>query len=211
MDFINEIHNIWMVSVWLHNVPLILIQISNIGCDSYKFVNLKIELKPKVFLKRFKASEVGTHLWHSHSGLQRADGVFGPIVVHEYENDNPYLETYHYDLPEHVITVNDWINETSIAKFSGHHHNDGNNKPNTILINGKGVLNDFNLNGTRIQTPRATFYVEKGKRYRFRVINAGILYCPIEISIEGHSLVVIASDGKYVDPFITDTFIIYAG
>lgn len=155
---------------------------------------------------------MGTHLWHSHSGLQRADGVFGPIVVREYESDNPYLAEYDFDLPEHVITVNDWTNETSIGKFSGHHHNDGDNKPSSILINGKGVLANFlNPQGDRVQTPRAVFHVEKGKRYRFRVINAGILYCPIEISIEGHSLKVIASDGNFLEAFRTETFVIYAG
>ena len=163
-------------------------------------------------MSRFNANEAGTHFWHAHSGLQRADGIFGPIIVHEYEYDNPYLNAYDHDLQEHVITVNDWINETIIAKFSGQHHNDGGSRPNSILINGKGVFQDFyDQNRKRIQTPKEVFYVEQGKRYRFRVINAGILYCPIEFSIEGHSIEIIASDGHYVQPFITETFIIYAG
>lgn len=150
-------------------------------------------------------------MWHAHAGLQRADGVFGPIVIHEYEHDNPYLNYYDYDLQEHVITVNDWINDTSIAKFSGHHHNDGDNKPSSILINGKGVLKEFNLNGTKLYTPRALFSVEYGKKYRFRLINAGILYCPIEFSIDKHNLTIIASDGKYFEPYEVESLIIYAG
>lgn len=118
-----------------------------------------------------------------------------------------------------MITVNDWINDTSIAKFSGHHHNDGDNKPSSILINGKGVLKEFipilnnskQNNDNKLYTPRALFTVEYGKRYRFRLINAGILYCPIEFSIDKHNLTIIASDGEYVEPYEVESLIIYAG
>jgi L-ascorbate oxidase len=174
------------------------------------------------FEYRFYANDYGTHLWHAHAGLQRADGVFGPIIIHEYEKDNPYLNNnnnnkyyYDYDLEEHVIVLNDWINETSISKFAGHHHNDGDNKPNSILINGKGILKQFNSNNNNessiIYTPRALFYVESNKKYRFRLINAGILYCPIEFSIDNHNLSIISSDGKYLELYEVESLIIYAG
>ena len=165
------------------------------------------------FEYRFYANDYGTHLWHAHAGLQRADGVFGPIIIHEYEKDNPYLNKYYdYDLEEHVIVLNDWINETSISKFAGHHHNDGDNKPNSILINGKGILKQFNSNNLSIiYTPRALFYVESNKKYRFRLINAGILYCPIEFSIDNHNLSIISSDGKYLELYEVESLIIYAG
>lgn len=160
------------------------------------------------FEYKFKASEFGTHFYHAHSGLQRADGVFGHLIVREYDKNNVHLDKYDFDLIEHVISVNDWLNNTSIAKFSGHHHNDGDNKPNSILINGKGVLND---NGNSIEMPRAEFFVKSGKRYRFRLINAGVLYCPIEFSIDNHRLIVIASDGKPLEPYNVESLIIYAG
>jgi len=137
--------------------------------------------------------------------------VFGAIIVHENEKNNPYLNVYDYDLKEHVIIVNDWINDTAIAKFSGHHHNDGDNKPSSILINGKGTLKGFNSSGQIIQAPRAVFSVNYGKAYRFRLINAGILYCPIEFSIDEHNLTIIASDGDYLEPFEVESLVIYAG
>lgn len=37
-------------------------------------------------------------------------------------------------------------------------------------------------------------------RYRFRLINNGILDCPITVSIDNHTLLVIASDGNSVQP-----------
>ncbi len=126
------------------------------------------------FEYEFDAVDVGTHFWHAHAGTQRADGIFGALIVREYDTQNADL--YDYDLASHIIVVNDWINETSISKFSGHHHNDGDNKPTSMLINGRGAYARFSPN--RVETPRATFRVTHGKRYRFRLINAGWLYCP---------------------------------
>jgi len=164
------------------------------------------------FEYRFEADTAGTAFWHAHAGLQRSDGFFGPMIVHKYTDQNPHAGLYDYDLPEHVITVNDWLNNTSIEKFAGHHHNDGDNKPRSILINGKGVLQDlYDSAGRLFQTPRAVFTVEQGKKYRFRMINAGILYCPIEVSIDGHNMTVIASDGSDVEPYEVESVIIMAG
>jgi FtsP/CotA-like multicopper oxidase with cupredoxin domain len=119
---------------------------------------------------------------------------------------------YDYDLVEHIITVNDWINETALTKFISHHHNDGDNKPTSILINGKGAFHKFiTQNGDTFTTPRAQFSVKHGYRYRFRVINAGFLYCPIQISIDNHNLTIIATDGRLVEPVEIQNFIIYAG
>jgi len=147
--------------------------------------------------------------------LQRADGIFGPLIVHQYETDNVHIDKYDHDLPEHVIVLNDWLHETSINKFAGHHHSDGDNKPNALLINGKGVFKKFTVTNNNLtielQTPRERFYVEYGKKYRFRVINAGVLYCPIELSIDDHNLTVIASDGRSVEPVDVTSLIIYAG
>lgn len=36
----------------------------------------------------------------------------------------------------------------------------------------------------------------QGRKYRFRLINAGYLNCPIEISIDKHNLTVFNSDGN---------------
>ena len=107
--------------------------------------------------------------------------------------------------------MNDWLNNTSIEKFAGHHHNDGDNKPRAILINGKGILQTIWDDGQEYETPRAIFTVQKDMRYRFRMINAGILYCPIEISIDRHNLTIIGSDGNDVKPYEVESLIIMAG
>lgn len=62
-----------------------------------------------------------------------------------------------------------------------------------------------------IYPPYEVFRVENGSKYRFRTINAGFLNCPLEISIDNHTLLVIASDGHYFEPVMVDTLVTYAG
>uniref|UniRef100_A0A182JMG1 Multicopper oxidase n=1 Tax=Anopheles atroparvus TaxID=41427 RepID=A0A182JMG1_ANOAO len=60
--------------------------------------------------------------------------------------------------------------------------------------------------------PLKVFHVDKGRRYRFRLINAEFLNCPVELSVENHNLTVIASDGFGIQP-VEDlgSFVSYAG
>uniref|UniRef100_A0A182N4J6 Multicopper oxidase n=1 Tax=Anopheles dirus TaxID=7168 RepID=A0A182N4J6_9DIPT len=60
--------------------------------------------------------------------------------------------------------------------------------------------------------PLAVFHVDKGRRYRFRLINAEFLNCPVELSVENHNLTVIASDGFGIQPLEDlGSFVSYAG
>nr|XP_029736390.1 L-ascorbate oxidase-like [Aedes albopictus]XP_029736391.1 L-ascorbate oxidase-like [Aedes albopictus] len=218
------------------------------------------------FRYTFKADNAGTHFWHSHTGMQRGDGAFGPLIIRR-DND-PQQIMYDHDLSEHVITVQDWGHVAGNQMFIAHHHSTGDNKPPNILINGRGKyfkrypkitasagagnkgmgndaeliqsspskglkqvnarLSNTSLRRTKRQSrtvnfnavvvpesehiPLKVFYVEPKKRYRFRLINAEFLNCPVELSVEGHNLTVISSDSFDVNP-VEDlaSFVSYAG
>ena len=81
----------------------------------------------------------------------------------------------------------------------------GKNNADNILINGFGRFQDS------FPTPYATFDVQSGYRYRFRIISPGFTLCPIQVSIENHTLVLIASDTNSIEPIRVDSFIIHAG
>jgi len=148
-------------------------------------------------------------MWHAHSGIQRSDGVFGPLIVREYEKKNPLAKLYDFDLPEHVVTTIDWFNTSSLNKIVSNYAG-VDSSANSILINGKG-RGQLNLNEKMSETPREIFHVENGKKYRFRFIYPGITMCPIEISIDNHNLTVIASDGRLLEPYEVTSFVIYPG
>jgi L-ascorbate oxidase len=170
-------------------------------------LNIK-EFNLKLFILRYYAYDYGTHWWHSHMNLQRGDGVFGALVVRQYEKDNAHKELYDFDVSQHIIVINDWINGTSVENFRISF-----NLATGLLINGRGqgkVFVNESENAT-IKTPRSTFYVKKNFRYRFRLLNLNFLNCPVEFSIDNHNITLISSDGKSVEPVEVDSFISYPG
>ena len=59
--------------------------------------------------------------------------------------------------------------------------------------------------------PRSSFAVKYGSRYRFRVLNTGVQYCPLELSIDKHNLTVISTDGNPVEPITLKSFYVMPG
>lgn len=60
-------------------------------------------------------------------------------------------------------------------------------------------------------TPFEVFTIDSGRRYRFRLISNGLLYCPKHISIDDHNLTVIATDGTPIEPIEVESLIMYNG
>ena len=98
-----------------------------------------------------------------------------------------------------------------------------------LLVNGKGRLsvgefmnnNKYNLSGLLKSNvfednhwdklPVSTFFVTKGKRYRFRVTYYSFDVCPIVVSIEEHDMLIISSDASSIKPERVKSFIIHSG
>lgn len=178
--------------------------------DGVPYVSQCPILPGSTFRYDFIATEAGTHFWHSHSGFQRGDGVFGPLIVRTPPKANWHKDLY--DIDEHIIQISDWTHELGIDKFLNHHYAGGDNKPPNILINGLGRFT-INRNGNNISAimPTAIFTVKQNTRYRFRLVNAEFLNCPIEISIDNHTMRVISSDGRDIEAVEAESLVSYAG
>lgn len=158
----------------------------------------------------FYANTSGTHLWHSHVGLHRASGVFGSIVVRQAED--PHRGLYDTDFPEHVIVLSDWGHTSVATQFSGRHHGQGDDYARTILVNGKGRNSAAELEGVEaVQLPLEVIQVTPGLRHRLRFVGGMGLNCPVVVSVDGHQLTLIATDGNPIVPFTMDSFVIYSG
>ena len=144
------------------------------------------------------AIDTGTHLYHSHSGIQRADGLFGAIIVRD--KDDIHSKLYDFDLPEHVVVFNDWFTSgTAQEKIDAFKYDRKNlAEPEAILINGRGTFKGATTEQMAIK--RNVFKVSRNKRYRFRFISAGVVACPLQISIQDHTFSVISSDGQALRP-----------
>ena len=72
----------------------------------------------------FEAYPSGTHYYHSHAGLQSAEGIFGPLIVHSNVADDPVYDLYDHNCEEkphahceHVVTINNWMTKTYTARY----------------------------------------------------------------------------------------------
>ncbi|XP_076753813.1 uncharacterized protein LOC143425148 isoform X1 [Xylocopa sonorina] len=141
------------------------------------------------FQYKFRASAAGTHLWHAHAGTDVGNGIFGALIVKQADIKDPQRALYDVDDPNHVVLISQWQHSPEIA------FTEGRAKPATILVNGRGRQPD----GPRV--PLTMFTVVPGRRHRFRVANAGGAgSCPITMSVDAHSLLLIALDGQPVEP-----------
>ncbi|KAH8334541.1 hypothetical protein KR059_011251, partial [Drosophila kikkawai] len=222
------------------------------------------------FRYSFPADLSGTHFWHSHTGMQRGDGVFGALIIRKPKIAEPHGSLYDFDLSEHVMTVQDWIHDTGASIFSFHHHSRGDNKPHNLLVNGRGRYYNRiwaeakqvhrrteerttqpldplpksqvdlvqtlprqarlaksnstklfpvhsrqkrgNLNEIPLElVPHQVYNVRRGFRYRFRIINAEYLNCPIVVSVDGHNLTAINSDGFDIEAMEVGSIVTYSG
>ncbi|XP_039951037.1 uncharacterized protein LOC120768422 [Bactrocera tryoni] len=291
------------------------------------------------FRYRFRAENSGTHFWHSHTGMQRGDGVFGALIVRRPRAMEAHAHLYDFDLSEHKMILQDWVHTPGVSIFSSHHHSRGDNKPVNLLVNGRGrfyyaiwdqakkearagavdkpniqedktvtpkpttttttttttpttsttpltfvlnqseVADQYDLTPSQIellhppndtsrdnmrlrnineisrlthvaqqppqsdrsdsepevefdltaqptnvqrtkravddiqlhQMPLQIFHVRRGFRYRFRIINAEFLNCPIALSIDNHTLLAIHSDGYDFEPLEVGAIVTYAG
>ncbi|XP_046680742.1 laccase-1-like isoform X2 [Homalodisca vitripennis] len=161
-----------------------------------------------VFRYTMQVTNPGTHFWHGHTGWQKSSGVFGPLVVRSAPSAEDSL-LYDFDLSEHTIIINDWTRVTDMDKFQFFVQSNGNKSPEAIFVNGMGRY--FNDSIPLTHTPLAVFTVQKGFRYRFRLINSGAHDCPVDLNIDGHPITAIASDGSDIEPVTVDSLVSYAG
>ena len=188
----------------------------------------------------FKAYPPGTFWYHSHSGAQRTDGMYGGLIVLEGSNTTQQdLGMEFEDLPDsHTISFLDWQREESLDLFSKIHSkiryfptadvpvdrvptsSDEFYRPTQAADgSGIGVLKYWSglINGRGVhssvplnQSILSIFEVDEGKSYRFRLIGAQSVYA-YNFSIDAHRLTVIATDGYFIKPVETDFLIIHTG
>ncbi|KAI1123693.1 multicopper oxidase [Nemania abortiva] len=156
----------------------------------------------KSFTYKFRAELYGTSWYHSHYSAQYSGGLFGPMVVYGPSNAK-------YDLDLGPIMVNDWwhqdyltvVEEVMSPDFQGRTFSDNN------LINGR-----MNFDCSTVaagDTTKCTdnaglskFKFQSGKTHRLRFINAGSDGVE-RISIDNHTMTVIANDFVEIKPYDT--------
>ncbi|CAH0406363.1 unnamed protein product [Chilo suppressalis] len=145
------------------------------------------------FQYKFRASSVGTHMYHAHSAADAADGLAGALVVRQSPRLDPLHELYDVDSTDHTIFIAEWGH--SMGPLAGMMSNLPNAE--SLLINGKGKTTES------ADAPLSKFKVEYGKRYRFRLAyGGGSKSCSVKFSIDQHDIKLVALDGHRIEPEI---------
>ena len=184
----------------------------------------------------FKAGPSGTFWYHSQMGSQRANSLFGALIVREKQINYPIS---FIDYPaSHTITVMDWYQQdpeeffrhikfgmgwiVDLPPFTAPSDLDPSNGYNltrgpdnvdigtnpfwSALIHGNGRHPDVAYERSRLQI----YEVEPNSIYRFRLIHTGTMYA-FRFSIDGHKLKVMATDGYLVAPVEVDYIALHGG
>ncbi|CAG8443210.1 14651_t:CDS:2 [Acaulospora morrowiae] len=147
-------------------------------------------------------TQSGTYWYHSHFFSQYVDGLKGPIVIHD-PND-PHKNKF--DL-EYVMTVSDWYHNPTgspgmLPLFRSKNYFGVDPLPDSGEISGVGHYNC--TIPTCDPSEFATYNVQSGKRYRFRIINMSAM-SHFRISIDQHPLTVIEVEGTAIEPITVDS------
>ncbi|XP_019638279.1 PREDICTED: L-ascorbate oxidase-like [Branchiostoma belcheri] len=170
------------------------------------------------FTYRFKAEPAGTHWYHGHMGSQKVDGLYGAFIVHK--NSMPtkpslplFLQDWWHEDFNNIDVDNGFMdrmlgpgryfvtNQERAFMFDGSlltaiRFESG-------LINGRGRSNNNSAPLTRCD-------ISPGETLRLRLIHAGAEYT-FRLSIDAHSMTVVAADGHDVTPVQVQSILVFPG
>lgn len=77
--------------------------------DGVPFLTQNPILPGDTFTYRFPIKQNGTHWYHSHSGFQEQDGLYGMFIMHK-KKDDPHYRKGIDDLPTIPVILSEWTN-----------------------------------------------------------------------------------------------------
>ncbi|KAF7137126.1 hypothetical protein CNMCM5793_007190 [Aspergillus hiratsukae] len=146
-------------------------------------------------------SESYTYRYHAHSGVQRADGLYGGLVVHEPAKSASQNLSVYQQQPQHLVLIGDWYHRQAEAVFGWYRdpgHSGYEPAPDSLLINGKGsydcsmAVKAHPVECRLIERPVVTF--AESNSIILRVVNTGAS-AGFSFSLGQAPMSVIAVDG----------------
>ena len=154
--------------------------------------------------------EAGTYWYHSHLSVQYTDGLFGPLIIHDPDEQVPatdeerivFMGDWYHTYGS--VLVASWLNPTSAWS------NESGMEPlaDNLLMNGRNTYNcsvessTYPPNTTSEVCTGGELYstkVTSGKLYRLRLINHSSFFS-FWFSIDNHTIEIVEIDGNAIEP-----------
>jgi len=158
------------------------------------------------FTYEFTVRQSGSYFWHSHQGVQSADGMHGPLIIHSRDEGEKHRPQYKTD---RVVLLADHYHDLSSALLWQYLKPDEENAepvPVGGLINGRSRRDceDFpdrrcDNSTANVGTPRLS--LARNESHRLRLINVGAL-AEFQVQIDEHELAVTEVDGTDTEPSV---------
>lgn len=146
------------------------------------------------------AQQHGTFWYHVHEAVQRADGLFGGLVVHE-----PVAEDQSV-ADERLVMVGDWYHRSAKNALQFYMHPGAfglETVPDSVLLNGDGAFNCSNAVPARPldcvdirESNKTALHLESGKRTVLRMVNVGA-YAGIQVAVPNAVLTPLSVDSGH--------------
>ncbi|MEN3754352.1 copper resistance system multicopper oxidase [Mangrovibacter yixingensis] len=183
------------------------------------------------YIYSFKVRQNGTYWYHSHSGLQEQEGVYGPIII-----DAAEPEPFTWDR-EHIVMLTDWSDEKAsdilakLKKQSDYYNfakptvtdffRDARDKGLRSTLADRKMWAEMKMNPSDLADVSGVTYTylmngqgpgknwtglfRKGEKLRLRFIN-GSAMTYFDVRIPGLKMTVVAADGQHITPVEIDEF-----
>ncbi|KAH0333647.1 hypothetical protein KCU81_g9777, partial [Aureobasidium melanogenum] len=147
-------------------------------------------------------SEYGTFWYHAHDQIQRADGLYGGLVIHKPWSKSP-RRSIGSMIPEQLLLVGDWYHRSAeevLATYmsSGSFGNEP--VPDSMVLNGIGSYDCSMAVPARpivcTSVERPSLSLPTTGRTRLRVVNVGS-FAGIELNFPGHEMAISEVDGGH--------------
>lgn len=144
--------------------------------------------------------EHGTFWWHSHSELQRADGLWGGLVVHSPEEEPA-------DREEHLLMIGDWFHRDQrqvLADYTDASSRGNEPVPDSLLVNGHGRFDcsravparPVNCSPIAVSSLRPLLETTGDNLIRLRVVNVGSI-AGFTIGVSNSTMSPVRVDGGF--------------
>jgi FtsP/CotA-like multicopper oxidase with cupredoxin domain len=174
----------------------------------------------------FPIKHSGTYWYHSHTGLQEQKGVYGSIVIEPKEKRSDIEEPE----IEQVIVLSDWTDQDPHEvlrdlKKGSEYQSFKKGSTQTVLgvIQNKAIMENLKRSLRRMPPmdisdvaydaflingqPKSTLKLERRKKVRLRIINAGASTY-FYLNYAGGDMEIISADGVDVEPLEKDSILI---
>lgn len=149
------------------------------------------------------STEYGTFWYHAHDQVQKADGLYGGLVIHKQESQSSRRGSTGSMTPEQLLLISDWYHRSAEEVLTTYMSSGsfGNEPvPDSVVLNGKGSYDCSMAVPARpvvcTSVERPSISLPTDSKTKLRVVNVGS-FAGFELDLPGFDMALTEVDGGH--------------